>query len=161
MPLAFAALEKLNELNMPGLDRNTPMLTDSSYSGQINVHTDSLSANGLPSIAQYIREIFLISDNDAYNRLYEFVGQQTLNEKLWQRGYAKPDYPPVYADDEEEKQAYQPHRYVKMLVDYDQTPDITAIFSSIIAKSTWWAMLIIKKTVLYFHQWISTHNIIN
>ncbi len=89
MPVAFAALEKLNELNIPGLDRNTPMLTDSSYHGQINVHTDSLSVNGLPSIAQYIREIFLISDNDAYNRLYEFIGQQTLNEKLWQRGYTQ------------------------------------------------------------------------
>jgi len=88
LPVVLCALEKLHELNIPGLSRNTAMLTDSSYSGQIKVHTDSLSADGLPSIAQYIKEIFLISDNDAYNRLYEFVGQQTLNEKLWQKGYA-------------------------------------------------------------------------
>ncbi|HEY4151320.1 MAG TPA: serine hydrolase [Chitinophagaceae bacterium] len=87
MPVAFCALEKLHELNIPGLTRNTPMLTDSSYSGQIRVVSDSLSANGLPSIAQYIREIFLISDNDAYNRLYEFIGQGVLNEKLRQKGY--------------------------------------------------------------------------
>ena len=87
MPVAFCALEKLHELNMPGLSRNTPMLTDSSYSGQISVTHDSLAANGLPSVAQYIREIFLISDNDAYNRLYEFIGQETLNKKLWEKGY--------------------------------------------------------------------------
>ena len=87
LPVALCALEKLHELNIPGLNSNTTMLTDSSYSGQIKVYRDSLSENGLPSIAQYIKEIFLISDNDAYNRLYEFAGQQTLNEKLWQKGY--------------------------------------------------------------------------
>jgi hypothetical protein len=47
-----------------------------------------LSANGFPSIGQYIKEILLVSDNDAYNRLYEFVGQQALNEKLREKGYA-------------------------------------------------------------------------
>ncbi len=88
LPVVLSALEKLHELNIPGLTINTPMLTDSSYSGQVKVYTDSLSENGSPSVAQYIKEIFLISDNDAYNRLYEFVGQQTLNEKLWQKGYA-------------------------------------------------------------------------
>jgi Beta-lactamase enzyme family len=87
LPVVLCALEKLNELNILELTRNTSMLTDSSYSGQIKVYADSLSADGLPSVAQYIREIFLISDNNAYNRLYEFVGQQTLNEKLIQKGY--------------------------------------------------------------------------
>ena len=87
LPVVLCALEKLHELKVPGLTVNTPMFTDSSYSGQIKVYTDSLAGNGLPSVAQYIKEIFLISDNDAYNRLYEFVGQQTLNEKLWQKGY--------------------------------------------------------------------------
>ncbi|MDP9231009.1 MAG: glycoside hydrolase family 9 protein, partial [Bacteroidota bacterium] len=42
----------------------------------------STAANGFPSIAQYIKKIFLVSDNDAYNRLYEFLGQQTINDKL-------------------------------------------------------------------------------
>ncbi len=87
MPVAFAALEKLHQLQVPGLDKYTPMLTDSAFERQTCVTTDTLAANGLPSVAQYIRKIFLISDNDAYNRLYEFTGQQTLNEKLWQKGY--------------------------------------------------------------------------
>lgn len=88
LPVALCALEKLNELQVKGLNSNTTMLTDSSYSGQIKVYKDSLAENGLPSVAQYIKEIFLVSDNDAYNRLYEFVGQQILNEKLTQKGYA-------------------------------------------------------------------------
>jgi len=87
LPVALCALEKLHELNVPGLNSNTTMLTDSSYSGQVSWYADSLAESGRPSIAQYIKEIFLVSDNDAYSRLYEFVGQQTLNEKLLQKGY--------------------------------------------------------------------------
>jgi hypothetical protein len=87
MPLAFLALEKINSLKAYGIDKYSPMLTDSSYSGQQTVHTDSTSGNGLPSIAQYIKKIFLVSDNDAYNRLYEFVGQEYINKRLWEMGY--------------------------------------------------------------------------
>lgn len=87
MPVAFLALEKLNTMNRPGVNKYTTMLTDSAYTGQTTVTADSSSENGMPSVAQYIRKIFLVSDNDAYNRLYEFVGQKTINERLWQMGY--------------------------------------------------------------------------
>lgn len=87
MPLAFLALEKLNEYKIKGLRKSTPMLTDSSFEGQTAAHTDSLSHANVPSIALYIMKIFLVSDNDAYNRLYEFIGQETINKKLWQKGY--------------------------------------------------------------------------
>jgi hypothetical protein len=83
----LVALEKLNELNNPGVDKYTSILTDSSFEKQTSVLIDTSSADGLPSIAQYIRKIFLVSDNDAYNQLYEFNGQQTMNEKLWSKGY--------------------------------------------------------------------------
>ncbi len=87
MPLAFLALEKLNKLNRDGINKYTPMLTDSAYQGQTAVTADNTSENGQPSIAHYIKKIFLVSDNDAYNRLYEFIGQKTINERLWQMGY--------------------------------------------------------------------------
>ncbi|MBF9251964.1 serine hydrolase [Pontibacter sp. 172403-2] len=87
LPTALLALEKLNSLTDKGIDKYTPMLTDSAFSKQTAVLADSTAENGLPSIAHYIKKVFLVSDNDAYNRLYEFVGQQTLNEKLWQKGY--------------------------------------------------------------------------
>lgn len=87
MPLAFLALEKLNNLHERGVNKYAAMMIDSSYSRQTVVTTDTSAANGLPSIAQYVRKIFLVSDNDAYNRLYEFLGQQYINEQLWKKGY--------------------------------------------------------------------------
>jgi hypothetical protein len=89
MPLAFLALEKMNGLSGYGIDKYSPMLTDSAFSGQHPVSTDSSAADGRPSLAQYIKKIFLVSDNDAYNRLYEFLGQQYLNGRLWQMGYPR------------------------------------------------------------------------
>ena len=85
MPLAFLALEKLHTLK--GVTKDTPMLTDTAFSKQTAVDTDTSAANGLPSIGHYIKKVFLVSDNDACNRLYEFLGQQYINETLWKKGY--------------------------------------------------------------------------
>ena len=63
------------------------MSYDSSYLGQSVLLRDSTSETGYPSIAQFIRKAFLISDNDAYNRMYEFVGQEQLNRRLKALGY--------------------------------------------------------------------------
>jgi hypothetical protein len=87
LPIALLALEKLHKLHAPTVDKYTTMLLDSSYSKQTNAWIDSTSENKLPSVAHYIRKIFLISDNDAYNRLYEFDGQQYINEALQKKGY--------------------------------------------------------------------------
>jgi hypothetical protein len=87
MPLAFLALEKLNTLKDKAIDKFTPMQYDSGYSRQTVLYKDSTAENGLPSIAQFIRKAFLVSDNDAYTRMYEFVGQQTTNSRLHAMGY--------------------------------------------------------------------------
>jgi len=87
LPLAFLALEKLNALKDKGIDMFTPMQYDSGYSRQTVLYKDSTSEDGLPSIAQFIRKAFLVSDNDAYTRMYEFVGQQTTNRRLHEMGY--------------------------------------------------------------------------
>ena len=81
------ALEKINELNLPGLSSNSIMLTDSAYSGQTKVFYDSSSESLRPSIAHYIKKIFLVSDNDAFNRLYEFLGQEYINNALAAKGF--------------------------------------------------------------------------
>ena len=86
MPVAFLALQRLNELNIKGVDRTTSMVTDSNYTGQKYVLYRSAVADSRPSIEQYIKEIFLVSDNDAFNRLYEFLGQQYINDQLQQKG---------------------------------------------------------------------------
>jgi hypothetical protein len=87
MPLAFLALEKLNRMKVKGVNKYTPIQFDSSYERQTKQYKDSTSQNQLPSIAHYIKKAFLISDNDAYNRLYQFIGQQTIHKRLWEKGY--------------------------------------------------------------------------
>ena len=81
---ALLALEKLNRL---GLSRDEVVRIDSAYSRQTSVRQDSTAPGGRPTIAHYIRKLFAVSDNDAYNRLYEFLGQHRMNEGLWEKGY--------------------------------------------------------------------------
>jgi len=87
LPVSLLALEKLNRLNIEGLDKFTPMFNDSVYSGQLSVMKDTTSENGMPSVAHYIKKILLVSDNDASNRLFEFVGQREVNASLKGKGY--------------------------------------------------------------------------
>lgn len=85
---AALALEKLNQLAVPGVDLHTAVRIDSAGEGQTEALEDASSRTGLPSIGHYIRKLFAVSDNDAYNRLYEFLGQEHLNERLRELGYS-------------------------------------------------------------------------
>src|SRR5687768_7697048 len=87
LPLAILALEKLNLLNKPGVNKYTHVRFDSSYPAQVAADRDSTAASGKPSIAHYIKKAFLISDNDAYNRLYQFLGQRWIDSALRKKGY--------------------------------------------------------------------------
>ena len=87
-PAVLLALEKINTLKIKGLSKNTPFLTDSAAASQTAALRDSSAENGLPSVAHYAKKILLVSDNDAFNRLYEFVGQQAFNDQLRAKGYA-------------------------------------------------------------------------
>ena len=87
MPLAFLAIEKLYELNLPGVNKYTTMQFDSNYQRQVAMYADSSAENKKPSIAHFIKRAFLISENDPYNRLYQFVGQGPTNQKLIAKGY--------------------------------------------------------------------------
>ena len=87
LPTALLALQKLNELQHSGIDKKTSMITGADYSGQMPTYNDPQTADGKPSIESYIKRIFLVSDNDAFNRLYEFLGQEYLNDQLHGKGY--------------------------------------------------------------------------
>ncbi|WP_025146222.1 serine hydrolase [Pedobacter jeongneungensis] len=80
------ALEKVNRLKGTGLTVKSTMITDSTYKGQTKVLKDSSAKNGLPSIEHYVKKILLTSDNDAFNRLFEFIGRAEINEKLKTNG---------------------------------------------------------------------------
>lgn len=87
LPAAILALDKLNDLAVPGLTRDTPLRIEAGTPAQTAVERDSSKADGRPTIAHFIKKVFLVSDNDAFNRLYEFLGQREINERLWRRGF--------------------------------------------------------------------------
>jgi hypothetical protein len=87
LPLAILSLEKLNSLRKMGVDRNTIVQFQKSEPWQTAMITDSSSSTKLPSIAQLIRRALLISENDPYNRLYQFMGQGEINRILKEKGF--------------------------------------------------------------------------
>jgi hypothetical protein len=87
MPLAILALDKLNTLNIPGVNKSTMMYYDSVGARQETIYNNPYSINGKQNIEQAIREIFLVSDNNAANRLFEFMGQESIHSKLSEKGY--------------------------------------------------------------------------
>lgn len=87
LPIVLLALQRLNELKDKGINRNTTMITETAFSGQSAVYNDPTTVSGRPTIAQYIKKILMVSDNDAFNRLYEFLGQEYINRELHKKGY--------------------------------------------------------------------------
>lgn len=85
-PAAVAALEKLNNLNIDGVTRETPLFIDPFKTEDSGVTGDPSATTGKPSIGHYIKKILLASDNDAFNRLFEFLGQQQFNQQLHSKG---------------------------------------------------------------------------
>ena len=87
LPLALLSLEKINGLNNPQITKSTTILFDSAYSGQTKEWIDASAQSGYPSVAHLIKKAFLVSENDPYSRMYEFVGQQAINRNLHAKGY--------------------------------------------------------------------------
>jgi hypothetical protein len=87
LPVALLALEKLNTLDIKGVDKYTTMKIENDpqapdFSGQ-----DSSYFSNESTVAEHIKKILLVSDNEAYNYLYEFTGQKYINETLADKGF--------------------------------------------------------------------------
>lgn len=87
LPVAALALQRLHELGLPGLDRDATMITQGTRNGLPPVFNEPTAPDGRPTVGHYVRKIFLASDNDAYNRLFEFLGQEYINGSLQKMGY--------------------------------------------------------------------------
>ena len=70
LPAAILALEKLSEIKE--ISKDSPF----------RMETDSIET----SVAIEIRKIIAVSDNEAYNRLFEFLGKDEFNERLSSKG---------------------------------------------------------------------------
>lgn len=90
MPAAILALQRINEIGATGLSPVTPLFhgtgTAPASAPQTSVRYDLTVATGQPSVQQYINKVFLVSDNDAYNRLFEWLGPTYLNQGLHRAG---------------------------------------------------------------------------
>ncbi len=89
MPVAFLALEKLNHIkDSLKISRNKilDLVIDSVRPPQTFEYSDSTTNSLKPNIYQYIKKIFAVSDNNAYNRLYEFLGTDYINKTLKKKG---------------------------------------------------------------------------
>ena len=87
IPIAVLAMEKLNSIE--NIDRDTPLNILTEMPGLEGILEDKTSRTGLPSIAHYIHKLFVVSDNDASNRLFEFLRRDYLNQRLWDLGYTE------------------------------------------------------------------------
>jgi len=87
LPVAALALQRIRELQAEGvaIDRNTPFhIRDRDH--QPIALEDSTALNRNLSIAHLIKKIFLVSDNDAYNYLFDLLGTDYINRELRDKG---------------------------------------------------------------------------
>jgi hypothetical protein len=89
LPASLIALEKINKLSKKGINKFTAMHFDSAHSCQEKALKDTIAPNSILCVANFIRKIMLVSDNDSYNRLFEFIGQEPINTRLWGMGFKK------------------------------------------------------------------------
>lgn len=87
LPVSIMALEKLNSLKQYNINKNTTMITDSVFVCQKKVFKDTTAENRYPSLAHYIKKMFLVSDNYAFARTYEFLGCDYIHQSLEKWGF--------------------------------------------------------------------------
>jgi len=86
-PLSVLALEKLNDLKIIGLNKATTAIYDSVTARQEIIYNNPYAIDGRQTIEQAIKEVLVVSDNNAANRLYEFLGQEYIHSQLANKGY--------------------------------------------------------------------------
>ena len=88
LPVVALSLEKLNDIHKPGVTRRTIIATGTAYRCQTPVpFAAPADSDRTATVGNYIKRMLLVSDNLAYNRLYEFLGQRPLNQRLHELGY--------------------------------------------------------------------------
>ena len=87
LPVAALALEKLNRIDL--IDKDTYINILPGSDKLTGVTRDLSSGSGFASISHYIHKLFVVSDNDSFNRLYEFLGRDHINQRLWDLGYSQ------------------------------------------------------------------------
>jgi hypothetical protein len=87
LPLALLVQQRMNEWKPLGIDRASTLLTESDRPEQTAVYNDPAAPDGRPSVGLYLKKMLLGEDMDAFNRLYELLGQQYIHRELQAKGY--------------------------------------------------------------------------
>ena len=87
LPIAILTLQKLRELNAKGvkININTAFEIRDREGNPIQLN-DSTHPQGKLTIAHLLKKIFLVSDNNAYNFLFDFLGRDYINQELQAKG---------------------------------------------------------------------------
>ena len=88
LPISILAIQKINYLKDKGFEIsiNTPFIVIDSKNDLISINNDSNYENEVLSVANCIKKIFLYSDNDCYNYLFDFLGRDEINYQLEKKG---------------------------------------------------------------------------
>lgn len=81
------ALEKLTQETQGELSIATPLKAFAIGPCQTDETYDSSAENFAPSIGHYIHKMLLVSDNSAYNRVFDFLGQDYPQQRLKALGF--------------------------------------------------------------------------
>ncbi|TAE44541.1 MAG: hypothetical protein EAZ44_07125 [Cytophagia bacterium] len=87
LPICALSLEKLNEWQKPKIHANTRIGAGKGFECQTEVNVNESKLEYPPTIARYIEKLLLVSDNEGYTRLYEFLGQKYIKRKLEEKNY--------------------------------------------------------------------------
>lgn len=87
LQVAALSLERLNQTT--SIDKDTFLKIKSGFGSLEGATVDSTAKYGLPTIGHYLHKLFVVSDNDAFNRLYEYLGSDHINSRMWELGFPK------------------------------------------------------------------------
>jgi len=86
LPVAIIALKKIRKLQSQGVQITSETPFEIVHQGKLLKKNDSTHPQNKLTIAHLIKKIFLVSDNTAYNYLFDFVGRDQINEAIHEVG---------------------------------------------------------------------------
>ena len=88
LPIAILTLQKIKELNAQGIPINaTTAFEVRDQMGGLVIRSDSTEKMGKVTLAHLIKKVFLVSDNEAYNYLFDFLGRDYIYCELQKKGF--------------------------------------------------------------------------
>ena len=101
-PVAILALQKIRKLQSQGIPVTADTPFKVLFSENLIKKTDSTHPKNNLTIAHLIKKIFLVSDNMAYNYLFDFIGSDNANKAIHNIGITNFNLSHKFLDSENE-----------------------------------------------------------